>query len=154
MSREVHVRISEGLGVKFPRSTQPYIPTAEGWLYLVGHKDLFTGEITGFAMGSRMTKNLVSQSLFHAVAAKRNRRYSTPQEAQKEITEYIEMFYNRKRRQARLGYLSPAAFQKNFVKEQCTVLTKVLVSAIDDRPQYAVIGGDESTYSRKAASHV
>ncbi len=48
-----------------------YIPTEEGWLYLAGHKDLFTGEIVGYAMGSRITKNLVSQSLFKAVAAKR-----------------------------------------------------------------------------------
>lgn len=48
-----------------------YIPTAEGWLYLAGHKDLFTGEIVGYAMGERMTKNLVSQSLFPGVAAKR-----------------------------------------------------------------------------------
>ncbi|MDW7759001.1 MAG: IS3 family transposase, partial [Desulfuromonadales bacterium] len=48
-----------------------YIPTAEGWLYLAGHKDLFTGEVVGYAMGERMTKNLVSQSLFRAVAAKR-----------------------------------------------------------------------------------
>lgn len=24
-----------------------YIPTEEGWLYLAGHKDLFTGEIVG-----------------------------------------------------------------------------------------------------------
>lgn len=47
------------------------IPTAEGWLYLAGHKDLFTGEVVGYAMGERMTKNLASQSLFHAVAAKR-----------------------------------------------------------------------------------
>jgi len=71
MSREVHVRISEGLGVKFPRSTQPYIPTGEGWLYLAGHKDLFTGEVVGYAMSERMTKNLVSQSLLNAIAAKR-----------------------------------------------------------------------------------
>ena len=48
-----------------------YIPTEEGWLYLAGHKDLFTGEIVGYAMGNRITKNLVSQSLFRAVAAKR-----------------------------------------------------------------------------------
>lgn len=48
-----------------------YIPTGEGWLYLAGHKDMFTGEIVGYAMGVRMTKNLVSQSLFRAVAAKR-----------------------------------------------------------------------------------
>ena len=35
-----------------------YIPTEEGWLYLAGHKDLFTGEIVGYAMGNRITKNL------------------------------------------------------------------------------------------------
>ena len=27
-----------------------YVPTDEGWLYLAGHKDLFTGEIVGYAM--------------------------------------------------------------------------------------------------------
>lgn len=48
-----------------------YISTGEGWLYLAGHKDLFTKEIVGYAMGARMTKNLVSQSLFRAVSAKR-----------------------------------------------------------------------------------
>jgi len=47
------------------------IPTHEGWLYLAGHKDLFNGEIVGYAMGERMTKNLVSQSLFRAVSTKR-----------------------------------------------------------------------------------
>jgi putative transposase len=48
-----------------------YIPTDEGWLYLAGHKDLFTHEIVGYAMGERMTKNLVSQSLLRAVENKR-----------------------------------------------------------------------------------
>jgi len=48
-----------------------YIPTDEGWLYLVGHKDLFTRELVGYALGERMTKQLVSESLFRAVAAKR-----------------------------------------------------------------------------------
>jgi transposase InsO family protein len=48
-----------------------YIPTDEGWLYLAGHKDIFNGEIVGYAMGERITKSLVSQSLFRAVAAQR-----------------------------------------------------------------------------------
>jgi len=149
-----------------------YIPTEEGWLYLAGHKDVFTGEIVGYAMGERITKNLVSQSLFRAVAAKRprpglvhhsdrgsqycsleyrrlldqfhmrasmsrkgdcydnapmesfwgmlkselihHRRYTTRQEAIREIAEYIEVFYNRQRRQARLGYLSPAAYERQY----------------------------------------
>jgi putative transposase len=48
-----------------------YVPTDEGWLYLAGHKDLFTHEIVGYAMGERMTNNLISESLFRAVEAKR-----------------------------------------------------------------------------------
>jgi transposase InsO family protein len=28
-----------------------YVPINEGWLYLDGHKDLFTSEIVGYAMG-------------------------------------------------------------------------------------------------------
>jgi transposase InsO family protein len=153
-----------------------YIPTDEGWLYLAGHKDLWNGEIVGYAMGERITKNLVSQSLFRAVAAKRppeglihhsdrgsqycsseyreiliqfemkasmsrkgncydnapmesfwgtlkqelvhHKRYRTRQEAIADITEYIEVFYNRQRRQARLGLLSPAAYTQRFYAEQ------------------------------------
>jgi putative transposase len=34
-----------------------------------------------------------------------------------EITEYIEIFYNRQRRQKRLGYLSPAGFEQQYFKE-------------------------------------
>jgi putative transposase len=149
-----------------------YIPTDEGWLYLAGHKDLFTHEIVGYAMGERMTKNLVSQSLFRAVEAKcpakglthhsdRGTQYCayeyqhlleqfsmiasmsgkgncfdnapmesfwgmlkqelvyhchfrTRQQARRAITEYIEIFYNRQRLQAKLGFLSPAAFTRQY----------------------------------------
>ena len=127
-------------------------------------------------MGSRMTKELVSRSLFRSVAAKRpgknllhhsdrgsqycahdyikllnqfgmrvsmsrkgncydnapiesfwgtlkselanHRRYKTRQEAINEISEYIEIFYNRQRRQARLNYMSPAAYEKDFYLKQ------------------------------------
>src|SRR4030043_210493 len=48
-----------------------YVPTDEGWLYVAAHKDLFTADIVGYAMGESLTMNLVSQSLFKAVAAKR-----------------------------------------------------------------------------------
>lgn len=46
-----------------------------------------------------------------------HRRYATRREAMQEITEYIEIFYNRQRRQARLGYLSPAAYERRYYKE-------------------------------------
>ena len=142
------------------------------WLYLAGHKDLFSGEIVGYAMSERMTKNLVIQSLFRAMDGKRppsglivhsdrgsqycshehrklmeqygiqvsmsrkgncydnapmesfwgvlktelvhHKQFKTRKEAINNITEYIEIFYNRQRRQARLDYLSPVAFAKNY----------------------------------------
>jgi transposase InsO family protein len=48
-----------------------YVHTDEGWLYLAGHKDLFNSEIVGYAMGERLSRNLVSQSLLMAVKARR-----------------------------------------------------------------------------------
>jgi putative transposase len=149
-----------------------YISTDEGWLYLAGHKDLFTHEIVGYAMGERMTQNLVSESLLRAIEAKRpvgglmhhsdrgsqycaleyrklldhfelevsmsgkgscydnapmesfwgmlkqeliyQCHFKTRQEARQAITEYIELFYNRQRLQAKLGFLSPAAYIQKY----------------------------------------
>ena len=106
-----------------------YIPTGEDWLYLAGHKDLFMGEIVGYAMGDRMTKQLVMQSLQRALSIKRP---GSGLIHHKDITEYIDIFYNRQRKQARLGYLSPVAFERRFYENQLTEV-KSFVSTIDDR---------------------
>lgn len=153
-----------------------YIRSDEGWLYLAGIKDVFTCEIVGYAMGSRMTKDLVSAALTLALAHKRpekglilhsdrgsqycshsyqkqivaaglrasmsrkgncydnapmesfwgslknelvhHRRYATRTEAQEEITEYIEIFYNRQRRHSRLGDVAPAVFAREYERQQ------------------------------------
>ena len=47
-----------------------------------------------------------------------HRRYRTRQEAIQDITEDIEIFYNRQRRQARLGFLSPAVYAQQYYVEQ------------------------------------
>ena len=149
-----------------------YIPTDEGWLYCASHKDLFNGEIVGYALGSRITKDLVMRSLSMAITLKKppcglihhsdrgsqycakdymkllkrfnivpsmsgkgncydnapmesfwgtlknelvyHQRYTTREQAIREITEYIEVFYNRQRRQKRLRYLSPTAYARQF----------------------------------------
>lgn len=149
-----------------------YISTDEGWLYLAGIKELFNGELVGYSMSERMTKDLVIQALFRATTRKRppiglilhsdrgsqycahdyqnllkqfgmtasmsrkgdcwdnapiesfwgilknelvhHRKFKTRQQAIQEITEYIEIFYNRQRKQKRLGYLSPAAFTQKY----------------------------------------
>jgi transposase InsO family protein len=47
-----------------------------------------------------------------------HRRYQTRAEAAREIAEYIDLFDNRQRRQARLGYVSPAASTQQFMRQQ------------------------------------
>jgi transposase InsO family protein len=156
-----------------------YIPTDEGWLYLAGHKDLCTHEIVGYAMGERLTRNLVGESLLRALSTRRpekgllhhsdrgsqycsqeykgllrefgleasmsgsgncydnapmesfwgilkqelvhHRHYRSRREAMEEIREYIEIFYNRERLQAGLGYLSPAAYARKYYSELVAV---------------------------------
>jgi transposase InsO family protein len=149
-----------------------YVPTDEGWLYLAGHKDLFNSEIVGYAMGERLSRNLVSQSLLMAVNARRpgkgllhhsdrgsqycsheyqsllrqfgleasmsqsgncfdnapmesfwgilkqelihHHHYKSRWEAMQDISEYIEVFYNRQRLQPGLGFLSPVAYARKY----------------------------------------
>lgn len=47
-----------------------------------------------------------------------HRRYETRAQAIREVSEYIEVFYNRQRRHSKLGNLSPAAFTQKFCREQ------------------------------------
>jgi putative transposase len=47
-----------------------------------------------------------------------HRRFAIREQARREITEYIDLFYNRQRKQKRLGYLSPVAFMQQFYLQQ------------------------------------
>ncbi|MEI8182406.1 MAG: IS3 family transposase [Desulfomonile sp.] len=46
-----------------------------------------------------------------------HRSFETMQDAVREITEYINLFYNRQRKQKPLGYLWPAAFKRWFYEQ-------------------------------------
>ena len=47
-----------------------------------------------------------------------HRRYESREPAIREITEYIEIFYNRQRRHSRLGYLAPAVFATQYDQQR------------------------------------
>jgi transposase InsO family protein len=47
-----------------------------------------------------------------------HRRDRTRLEAMADLSEDIEVFYNRQRRHANLGNLSPAAYCKKFIRQQ------------------------------------
>jgi putative transposase len=49
-----------------------YVPTDEGWLYVAGMLDLYGREVVGWAMGERMTKELVIDCLNQANTRRNN----------------------------------------------------------------------------------
>ena len=50
--------------------------------------------------------------------------FSSRKEAETALFDYIEVFYNRKRRHSSLGYLSPVDFEKQEEKREDSLLTK------------------------------
>lgn len=146
-----------------------YIFTHEGWLYLAVIVDLCSRLVVGWAMDSRMTKELAVTALLMAVWQRKpgsglihhsdrgsqyasgeyqallgqyairpsmSRQgdcydnavgesffktlkvelvyhcdYQSRQEARQSIFEYLEGFYNRRRRHSSLGYMSPVEFE-------------------------------------------
>lgn len=67
--------------------------------------------------------NAVVESFFGLLKRERvNRvRYRTREEARADIFEYIECFYNRKRRHGYLGNISPVAFEERTIGRYETV---------------------------------
>ena len=147
-----------------------YIWTSEGWLYLAIVIDLFSRQVVGWSLNSRMSRRLIMDALQMAIWRRRpasgllfhsdrgsqycsadfqkmlkqhkmissmSRKgncwdnavaesffgslktervffsnYTTRNEARKDIVDYIEMFYNSRRRHSYLGYVSPKEFEK------------------------------------------
>ncbi len=147
-----------------------YIRTHEGWLYLAVVLDLFSRQVIGWSMGSRIDTalvlnallmalrrrrpketvlvhsdqgcqftgdewqgflrdhnlvssmsrrgnchdNAVAESFFQLLKRERIRRqiYPTRQDARADVFNYIEMFYNPRRRHSTAGVLSPIEFEK------------------------------------------
>ena len=149
-----------------------YIRTYEGWLYLAVVLDLFSRQIVGWSMRSRMDRelainallmavwrrqpkepvivhsdqgsqfsshdwqsflkthnlvasmsrrgnchdNAVAESFFQLLKRERIRRriYADREEARRDVFDYIEMFYNPKRRHSHADGLSPVKYEQRY----------------------------------------
>lgn len=66
--------------------------------------------------------NAMMESFFATLKAEwGDQRYATRAEARSAIFDYIERWYNRRRRHSSLGYLSPAVFEQRFARDKFTV---------------------------------
>lgn len=63
--------------------------------------------------------NAAVESFFHTLKTEHVyfERYNTREQAKQSIFEYVEVFYNRRRRHSTLGYLSPSEFEKNWCQQ-------------------------------------
>ena len=74
MSREVHVRFCESLGVRLPWATYPYVDTQEGWLYLAVILDLRSRRVVGWSLSQSLEETIVLNALRMALARRQPRR--------------------------------------------------------------------------------
>ena len=72
------------------------------------------GMISSMSRKGDCWDNSVAESFFGTLKVERvfDSIYQTREEAKRDIVDYIEMFYNSKRRHSYLGYLSPKEFEK------------------------------------------
>ena len=101
-----------------------YRRTWGGFLYLAVVMDLYSRKIVGWSMKTSLAPsmsrrgncwdNAVAESFFSSLKKERIRRrvYHTVEEAKADLFDYIEMFYNPRRRHSHLGDISPEAFER------------------------------------------
>ncbi len=90
--------------------------TDQGTQYACGayHDELVCHGITpSMSRRGNCWDNAVVESFFHTLKVERihDRRYQTRAEARADLCEYIERFYNRRRRHSTLGNLSPVMYE-------------------------------------------
>ena len=85
------------------------------------------GLIASMSSTGNCFDNAAAESFFHTLKTEHVyfECYKTHKQAKESIFEYIEVFYNRKRRHSTLGYLSPEFFEKQWDQNENFCLSNV-----------------------------
>src|SRR5262249_53537857 len=78
------------------------------------------GVVCSMSRKANCWDNSVAESFFATLKTELiyTRRFATRAEAREAIFDFIEVFYNRRRRHSTLGYVSPVEFEMKFVQER------------------------------------
>jgi len=73
-----------------------------------------SGVICSMSRSGNVWDNAAMESFFSSLKTERtgSKTYKTRDEARADVFDYIERFYNAKRRHSTIGYLSPMEFEK------------------------------------------
>ena len=73
-----------------------------------------------FSTAHSCYENALAESFFATLKSEEAQSYPSREVAKRQLFDYLETFYNRKRRHSSLGYHSPAAFEELAVKRRLT----------------------------------
>ena len=82
MSGDVHVQFSEGLRVKSPRSTQPYVRMKQGFVYLMDIIDWYSRYVLNWALNITLEADFCIVALNEALDGSHCESFNTDQGSQ------------------------------------------------------------------------
>jgi putative transposase len=87
--------------------------------------------------------NAVMESFFSTVKSEIGEHFDSHGEAKMELFDYIEVFYNQRRRHSTLGQISPAAFERRAVEEGVDAMENCPERSFPPRPHPSSVSGTQ-----------
>src|SRR5712691_8417795 len=87
--------------------------------------------------------NAVMESFFSTVKTELADRFDNCGEAKRELFEYIEVFYNQRRRHSTIGQISPAASERRAIDEGMDAMEHRTDRGFPPRPHPPVFSGND-----------
>ena len=87
--------------------------------------------------------NAVMESCFSTIKAELADRFDSCSEAKRELFDYIEVFYNQRRRHSTIGQISPAAYERRARAEGMDAMENGTARRFPPRPHPPLLSGNE-----------
>ena len=95
--------------------------------------------------------NAVMESCFSTIKAELADRFATCSEAKRELFDYIEVFYNQRRRHSTIGQISPAAYERRARAEGMDAMENRTGRGFPPRPHPSLLSGNKERRATQTA---
>jgi putative transposase len=95
--------------------------------------------------------NAVMESFFSTVKTELADRFDSCGEAKMALFDYIEVFYNQRRRHSTIGQISPAAYERRAIEEGMDAMENRLERGFPQRPHPSIFSGKEERRTTQTA---
>jgi transposase InsO family protein len=95
--------------------------------------------------------NAVMESCFSTVKTELADRFDSCGEAKRELFDYIEVFYNQRRRHSTIGQISPAAYERRAIGEGMDAMENRTDRGFPQRPHPSLFSGNEERRTTQTA---